>query len=68
MTNVFVRPARPDMKIAVPNSTPRRYLKAEGEEVPANNYWLRMLRRQDVLEGAAQKPDPTPKAKKEAKA
>ena len=46
---MFVKPARPDLTIPFPGRRRDEPLKAEGEEVAEESYWLRALRRGDVV-------------------
>lgn len=48
---MFVKPAKPDMRIANPEALPPlpRHLAAEGAEVPDTEYWRRRLADGDVV-------------------
>lgn len=45
----ILRPARPDLLVPIPGGSPRRYLRAEGEEIQLDSYWHRAIARGDVL-------------------
>jgi hypothetical protein len=64
MANVFVRPAMIELAgvetlALVRDPVTFRPLKAEGENKPKTQFWLRRIRDRDVIEGKPDAPSPS---------